>query len=602
VKIAVGSFVRTAPAGAVVAALCLSLCGATGLAGDTPLAADAPAAGIVTTLAGDGQAGLRDGPAREAQFVLPVALAYDRSGRLFVADQGAQRIRMLWHGSVTTVAGSGDLIDAGQYVAGGYQDGPALQARFNEPAGIAVASDGTIYVADELNHCIRRIENGNVTTFAGSPQHAGTADGPSTVATFTRPRALAVDGKNNLYVADYTVGIRKIDTSGTVTTLAMASPGPKQFVGVTTWGAGSSLVVFAVDNIGGIYRYRPGQPAETYSFGGVGPQLYGISATSEDAYLATDVRANVIRSLRLPQPPYVLHSIPAVVAGTALEDGSKAAGYRDGPVDEARFYNPFGIAISGQDVAIADTGNHRLRLVPLPDLRGPLGLGSSELSPDPTHYRILYVGLSHAFFNTGWSDSIPGRIESKLRSNRTQLGLARPPRLSVLRIDGGKLDALDDFVESTASDGQVDLVILSIVPEALYGMTLPPDTTDRVSAVRAMLRKLDAKLRAGGARLFVLLMPDSVISPVDGGGTEDPPPQNFNPTYLAQQRRAIDLLKGAGVPYYAALDDVLHYEQEGDRRLPLWLFLDRHPSDVGREFIAQEIVTQLAILRPWSSK
>jgi len=562
----------------------------------------APLTASVATLAGDGRVGFRDGPALQAQFLLPTALAYDRAGRLLIVDQGAQRIRLLSHGIVSTVAGSGSVVSDGSYVAGGYRDGPALQARFDEPAGVAVTPDGTLYVADELNRCIRRIKSGVVSTFAGVPQKQGAADGAGTTARFTYPRAIAADADGNLYVADYTIGIRKIDGQGNVTTLSLPLNANKRFVGVSTFGSGSGFSVFAVDNAGGVYRYRPAHDPELYSFGRVDPQLYGISATSEDGYVATDPRASVIRSIRLPQPPFVGHVTDVVIAGTALENGADAAGYRDGSAYQARFYNPFGIATQRGTVVIADTGNRRLRSMPLPDLRGPLTLGSPELAPDAAHYRILYIGLSHAFYETGWSDSIPGRIESKLAADQTRLGLRRPPRVSVVRIDGGRLNAIDDFIDSSASDGQVDLVILSIVPEAVFGVNVPSGTTNPAPIAQAMLRELDAKLRASRTRLFVFLMPDSIISPVDAGGDTDPPPQNFNQSYLAYQRAAVDVVRGAGVPSYAALDDVLAYERAGDRRLPLWIFVDRHPSSAGREFMAAEIVSQLSRLRPWTGK
>jgi hypothetical protein len=178
----------------------------------------------------------------------------------------------------------------------------------------------------------------------------------------------------------------------------------------------------------------------------------------------------------------------------------------------------------------------------------------------------------------------------------------RPPRVSVVRIDGGRLNALNDFIQNAAADGQVNLVILSIVPEAIMGVTIPPGATNPAPIAQEMLRALDRELRAHGTRLFVFLMPDSVISPVDSGGDELPPPQNFSLTYLANQRAAVDVLRGSGVPYHAALDDVLAYEQNGDRRLPLWIFVDRHPSGIGREYMAAEIVAQLSRMRPWMGK
>lgn len=586
----IGVFAREA-----VAALCLTLLLAgPGNAARTQLDLRPVERGSVKTLAGDGLSGYRDGPALKAQFMLPGALAYNRSGQLYIVDQAAQRIRMLWNGSVTTIAGSGNSVGLGQYVKGGYKNGPALQARFDGPSGIAVTSDGTIYVADEFNHCIRRIKDGIVTTFSGSPKLPGSADGSLATATFTFPRALAVDAKNNLYVADYGVGIRKIDPEGTVTTLKQENGGSKKFLGVTTWSSGSSLVVFAVDKAGRFYRFRPGRAAEHWGFAENGlSNSYGIVAVSKDEFLATDVRDNVIRSVRPPQLPFVSHPLTAVVAGTALKEG-EAGGYRNGSIKRAQFYAPLGLAIQGHHLVIADAGNRRVRIMPLPDTRGPITLTSPELAPDPAHYRILYIGLSHAFYATGWSGSIPGRTESLLLANQARLGLTRQPRISVARVDGARLVGLDGFIRAVASDGEFNLVILSIVPEVL-GANPPP-------VAHAMLRKLNAKLHRSGTKLFVFLMPDDfAMSPVDRVVTQDPLPNVFGSSHLSYERSTVEDLNAAGVPSYSALGDVLRYEQTA-RHMPLSIPEDDHPNAFGRNFIAQEIVKQLAVLRPWSSQ
>jgi len=102
----------------------------------------ASAAQNVTTIAGSGAAGSLDGPALSATFVLPVAVAYAGNGDLYIADAGAQRIRVLRNGAVETVAGSGAPESPGGAVPGGFRDGPALTAQFNHPSAIAIRSDG----------------------------------------------------------------------------------------------------------------------------------------------------------------------------------------------------------------------------------------------------------------------------------------------------------------------------------------------------------------------------------------------------------------------------------------------------------------------------
>ncbi|MDW7602341.1 gluconolaconase, partial [Stenotrophomonas maltophilia] len=163
-------------------------------------------------LAGDGHPGDRDGASAQARFADPYALLRSADGSVYFTDAGDNnRIRRrLPDGRVETVAGQGE----------GRVDGPALQASFNTPSGIAGDAQGNLYVADTGNHAIRRIgTDGQVTTLAGGEQ--GHADGPATQARFDAPMGVAVDAQGQVYVADtFNDRIRVIGTDGMVRTLA----------------------------------------------------------------------------------------------------------------------------------------------------------------------------------------------------------------------------------------------------------------------------------------------------------------------------------------------------------------------------------------------
>jgi sugar lactone lactonase YvrE len=172
--------------------------------------------GVVTTLAGSSPSrGNTDGTGSGATFSSPIGLSRDAADVIYVADAMNHTIRKVSAaGVVRTLAGS-----AG---AAGYTDGSGAEARFNYPSGIAVDGGGNIYVADTTNNLIRKITPaGAVTTLAGLQNVAGYDDGTGSQALFNHPGGLAVDGAGNLYVADTDNStIRKITPAGVVTTVA----------------------------------------------------------------------------------------------------------------------------------------------------------------------------------------------------------------------------------------------------------------------------------------------------------------------------------------------------------------------------------------------
>ena len=156
--------------------------------------------------------GDKDGSINEAEFNYPRALATDGAGNIYVADTGNHRIRKITtRGEVLTLAGS----------KRGFKDGAGAEAKFHEPIGIAVDSKGNVYVADSHNHSIRKVTpEGVVSTLAGSGE-GGFVDGSTTEAQFNRPTGVAVDSEGNVYVADQKNNlIRKITPEGMVSTYA----------------------------------------------------------------------------------------------------------------------------------------------------------------------------------------------------------------------------------------------------------------------------------------------------------------------------------------------------------------------------------------------
>ena len=172
--------------------------------------------GSVTTLAGATE-GFADGVGAQASFNTPSGLAIDEAGNLYLADTGNNAIRKITpQGVVTTLAGDGSA---------GYRDGAARQARFNGPIAVAVDHHGNVYVADTYNDRIRMISAaGIVSTLAGG-NSPGYRDGAAAQALFDTPCALALAANGDLLVADTrNNAIRTVNRAGQVGTLLRTAP------------------------------------------------------------------------------------------------------------------------------------------------------------------------------------------------------------------------------------------------------------------------------------------------------------------------------------------------------------------------------------------
>ncbi len=147
----------------------------------------------------------QDGPIASAKFNEPSGLAVDAKDNLYVSDRGNQRIRYVdfVSGQVSTAAGGGNYADPNAYfVQGDYLDGEASASRFNSPEGLAVTADGALVIADSLNHVVRLLQDGKVSTIAGVPTEPGTADGVTSSAGFNRPTDVVVLADGRLAIVD----------------------------------------------------------------------------------------------------------------------------------------------------------------------------------------------------------------------------------------------------------------------------------------------------------------------------------------------------------------------------------------------------------------
>jgi sugar lactone lactonase YvrE len=178
-------------------------------------------------------------------------VAIDGVGDLYIADTQNARIRRVdASGTITTVAGTG--------VVGLFGDsGPAVSAQLNGPTGVAVDGLGNTYIADAGNNRIRRVDaSGTITTLAGTGVYGYSGDsGPATGARLARPESVAVDGLGNTYIADRDNSrVRRVDASGTISTVVGNGPGGFGGDGGVATSARLALPHgVAVDGMGNVY-------------------------------------------------------------------------------------------------------------------------------------------------------------------------------------------------------------------------------------------------------------------------------------------------------------------------------------------------------------
>jgi NHL repeat len=213
--------------------------------------------GTVITIAGQvASPGTADGSGSAARFNFPWAIAMGSDGDLYVADRANHAIRRVTTaGVVTTYAGAAGLF--------GYIDGAAATARFNIPAGIAVAADLTVYVADGGNSRIRRIARsgnvaGNVDTLAGSGANGISADGTGTAAGIVGPGNMTLEG-NTLYVRDSRNLVRAIDIPTTIVTTVTGNAGSPPPDLAAPYSDGPRGVAFNEGTLGGIAAIGDGR-------------------------------------------------------------------------------------------------------------------------------------------------------------------------------------------------------------------------------------------------------------------------------------------------------------------------------------------------------
>jgi hypothetical protein len=306
------------------------------------------ASGTITTVAGNGTAGFSgdNGPATSAELYNPYVVTVDSAGNLYIADTYNSRIRKVdTSGTITTVAGNGTQGYNGDNIR-------ATSAELWYPIGVAVDSAGNLYIVDSGNYRIRKVDtSGTITTVAGNGTAGYNGDNiPATSAELSNPVGVAVDSAGNVYIADtYNQRIRKVETSGTMTTVA-----------------GNGTAGYNGDNI-------PATSAELQ-------YPYGVAVDSAGNVYIADLDNSRIRKMD------TVGTI-TTVAGT----GTQGYSGDNGPATSAELQYPFDVVVdSVGNLYVADTHNSRVRKV----TNGRTNFGPVNVGVNSTQNVLLSINTA----------------------------------------------------------------------------------------------------------------------------------------------------------------------------------------------------------------
>lgn len=333
---------------------------------------------IISTVAGNGTSGYfgDGGPATNAHFFINTTVSLDGVGNLYINDQLNHCIRKVTpSGTISTVAGTGVLGSGGD-------GGPATNARLHSNWGVAADAPGNIYITDQQNATIRRVNtSGIINTIAGITGLEGSDGdgGAATAAKLRKPIGIAVDNTGNIYIADAAnFRVRKIDPAGTITNFA--GSGASGFFGDGGPAVNARLgdmYGLAVDNAGSVYicdgsnnRVRKVNPAGIITtiagtgaagFGGDGGPATaavlntpsGVFVTANGSVLISDSRNHRVRKIT---PDGIINTIAGT--GTAGYNGDNI------PATAARLFEPVGIVADTNDnIYVSDMSNVRIRKI-----------------------------------------------------------------------------------------------------------------------------------------------------------------------------------------------------------------------------------------------
>ena len=409
----------------------------------------------IYTAAGTGTAGYSGdgGAATGAMLNQPFGVAADAKGNLYIADRNNNRIRKIdASGTITTVAGNG---------TGGYGgDGAAATgAMINNITGVAVDKNGILYIADKSNNRIRKVDTfGIITTIAGTGAAAYDGDcGAATAAAINNPRGVAVDTLGNVYIADQANDrVRKIDTAGIITTFA--GTGTLGYSGDGNAATAAELrnpYNIAADRKGNVYISdvdnacirlvnSVGTISTVAGTGSIGSGGDGGPATAATFNEPIGIAVDTAGSLYIADGwnGRIRYVNAEGIINTAAGNGTSGFSGDGGWALSAELSNPYGVCVSNSGtIYIADNGNNRIRETRVPlAVVNPQPTESITVYPNPTSGPITInaAGIKLQQFTI---TTETGQVLRTFLSPKADLDLNLPPGIYLYKLDGKGIEA-----------------------------------------------------------------------------------------------------------------------------------------------------------------
>jgi hypothetical protein len=355
--------------------------------------------GTITRFAGGGTMG-DGGPATSAFLAFPQGVAVDGSGNVFIADTDFGRVRVVHSGTINLFAGSGGSLGDG---------GLATSAELFRPVAIAFDASANVFIADNLDKRVRRVDHTtlDISTEAGLSSPCGPAGdgGQALAAQVCAPASLAFDAGNNLYLATTSPAIdtpstpngrvRKITPAGVISTVAGGGAGCTEPCAATSATLGTPTAV-AIDSFGDLFIATGNEVKKVDNLGMIttfaGTGVLGFSgdggaATSAELSgpggVAVDSSGNVFVSDSGNARIRKVDHLTGVI-NTIAGNGSSGFSGDGGPATAAQLWNPSSIAVDGAGTLyISDTSNSRIRRVAAGIISTYAGIGNPSIVPVP---------------------------------------------------------------------------------------------------------------------------------------------------------------------------------------------------------------------------